>query len=74
MNHVEFELLDSSGDRISLAANNVIYIKRDGVYLTPNADETLWFRETNPAGEYEFIVLTKAKTKYRAVLDWVPTP
>ncbi|GIO83467.1 hypothetical protein J25TS5_03990 [Paenibacillus faecis] len=52
----------------------MIYITRDGVNLVPNADETLWFKETNPAGKYEFIVLTKAKVKYRAVLDWVPTP
>ncbi|MBP1907076.1 hypothetical protein J2Z32_003741 [Paenibacillus turicensis] len=63
-----------SGVRISLAASNLIYITKNGAPLTPNADETLWFKETNLAGSYEFIVMTKAKVKYRAVLEWIPTP
>lgn len=74
MSHVEFELLDSGGARISLTADNLIYITRDGVNLVPNTDETLWFKETNLAGEYEFIIFTKTKIKYHAVLDWIPTP
>lgn len=66
--------MDSGGARISLAADDLIYITKDGVNLIPNADETLWFRETNPTGTYEFVVFTKAKVKYKATLNWVETP
>ncbi|GIO39303.1 hypothetical protein J41TS12_41640 [Paenibacillus antibioticophila] len=74
VNHTEFELLDGAGDRISLAAGSVVYIKKDGVNLTPNADETLWFSSDNPAGQYVFEVLTTGGKLYVANLDWVPTP
>lgn len=70
VNHIEFEMLDSEGARISLAINNVIYIKKDGIDLEPNTDETLWFNETNPNGTYTFEVKTIDGTVYIAVLDW----
>ncbi|MEK3718863.1 hypothetical protein [Paenibacillus sp. FSL R7-0333] len=73
MNHTEFELLDGEGERISLAAGAVVYIKKNGVNLTPDDQETLWFSDENDAGEYTFEVETTAGTVYNAVLDWVPT-
>lgn len=74
MNHTEFELLDGAGVRISLAAGSVVYIKKDGVNLTPDDQETLWFSSSNPTGEYNFEVLTTGGKLYVATLDWVPTP
>lgn len=72
--HTEFELLDGEGDRISLAAGSVIYIKKDGVNLPPDDQETLWFSVSNQAGEYDFEILTTSGKLYTATLDWVPTP
>ncbi|MFD3261860.1 hypothetical protein ACE3MQ_24990 [Paenibacillus lentus] len=66
--------MDGAGDRISLAAGAVVYIKKDGVNLIPNDDETLWFSSDNPAGQYNFEVLTTSGKLYVAILDWVPTP
>lgn len=56
--------------RISLAIGNVVYIKKDGVNLEPNTDETLWFKETNPNGEYTFDVETIDGKTYIAILNW----
>ncbi|WP_339273634.1 hypothetical protein MKY59_21035 [Paenibacillus sp. FSL W8-0426] len=72
--HVEYDLLDKDGVKVSLAADNVEYIKRDGVNLAPDDQETLWFNVTKPAGSYVFEVRTKAGVKYVAILDWVPDP
>lgn len=66
--------MGSGGARVSLAAENVVYIKKDGVNLTPNADETLWFSDNNPAGDYVFEVLTTGGGLYTATLEWIPTP
>ncbi|MFW5438749.1 hypothetical protein [Paenibacillus apiarius] len=77
VNHVEFELLDAGGARISLAKGNVVYIKKNGVELTLDDQETLWFSVENPNGQYQFEVKTNAGVVYEAVLDWtrhVPTP
>lgn len=75
MNHVEFELLDTGGERISLAKGKVVYIKKNGVNLTPNTDETLWFSVENPTGSYTFEVKTIDETVYVAVLNWTqPDP
>ncbi|MEK3658166.1 hypothetical protein NSQ29_01225 [Paenibacillus sp. FSL F4-0236] len=73
MNHTEFELLDGDGVRISLKAGAATYIKKNGVNLTPDDQETLWFSDDNVAGQYNFEVKTAAGTVYTAVLDWVPT-
>lgn len=73
VNHTEFELLDGEGERISLAAGAVEYIKKNGVDLTPDDQETLWFSDENEAGEYTIEVKTTAGIVYTAVLDWVPT-
>jgi hypothetical protein len=72
VNHVEFELLDGEGARISLASDNIDYIKKNGVDLAPNQDETLWFSEENDAGEYLFELKTIAGTVYIAILEWTP--
>lgn len=74
VNNTEFELLDGEGARISLAAGSVVYIKKNGKNLTPDDQETLWFSANNPAGKYNFEVLTTSGKLYTAVLDWVPTP
>ncbi|WP_170220103.1 hypothetical protein [Paenibacillus anaericanus] len=74
VNHTEFELLDGAGARISLAAGAVTYIKKDGVNLTPDDQETIWFSDDNLAGEYIFEVLTVGGKFYTAALDWIPTP
>ncbi|ASA22088.1 hypothetical protein [Paenibacillus donghaensis] len=73
MNHTEFELLDGAGARISLALGAVTYIKKNGAELTPDDQETLWFSDNNPAGQYTIEVKTIDGTVYSAVLDWVPT-
>lgn len=67
-------MLDGDGERISLATGNVVYIKKNGTNLVPNADETLWFSDSNPAGEYLFEILTVSGKLYTATLDWIPTP
>ncbi|RUT48598.1 hypothetical protein EJP82_01255 [Paenibacillus anaericanus] len=74
VNHVEYELKGSGGARISLAVSNLIYITKNGNPLVLDDQETLWFSDNNPAGSYEFVIRTKAKLKYKATLDWVPTP
>lgn len=63
-------MLDSEGERISLAASNVIYIKKDGVDLVPNTDSTLWVNETSANGEYTFEVKTIDGNVYIAILNW----
>lgn len=73
MNHTEFELLDGAGVRVSLASGAVTYIKKNGVDLIPDDQETLWFGDSNVAGKYNFEVKTIAGKVYTAVLDWVPT-
>ncbi|CAI6023383.1 hypothetical protein PAECIP112173_00341 [Paenibacillus sp. JJ-100] len=72
--YAEFELLDKDGVRVSLAADNVEYIKQDGVTLTPDDQETLWFNVVKSAGQYVFEVKTKAGGQYLAILDWKPIP
>jgi len=74
VNNTEFELLDGEGARISLAAGSVVYIKKDGENFKPDDQETLWFAATNPAGKYDFEVLTTTGKLYTASLDWVPNP
>lgn len=66
--------MDGEGDRISLAAGAVVYIKKNGVDLIPDDQETLWFSVENDAGEYAFEVLTVGGNLYTATLDWIPTP
>lgn len=70
MEHYEYELLDSGGQRVSLAVGTVEYIKKDEVDLEPNTDETLWFSVNNPTGKYNFEIKTIEGTVYVAVLDW----
>ncbi|MEC0242772.1 hypothetical protein P4H66_23455 [Paenibacillus dokdonensis] len=60
--------------RISLATGAVVYIRKNGINKTPDDQETLWFAATNPAGQYEFEVLTTSGKLYTAILNWVPTP
>ncbi|WP_337034757.1 hypothetical protein [Paenibacillus illinoisensis] len=72
--YAEFELLDKDGVKVSLAADNVEYIKQDGVALTPDDQGTLWFNVVKPAGQYVFEVKTKAGEEYLAILDWEPDP
>lgn len=72
--YAEFELLDKDGVKVSLAADNVEYIKQDGVILTPDDQGTLWFNVVKPAGQYVFEVKTKAGEEYLAILDWEPDP
>ncbi|SDD27168.1 hypothetical protein SAMN02799630_02795 [Paenibacillus sp. UNCCL117] len=74
VNHVEFELLDSGGVRVSLAASNVQYIKKNGINLVLDSNETLWFSESNLAGDYSFEIFTKDGKLYIATLNWIPTP
>ncbi|MNW39626.1 hypothetical protein D3C74_167180 [compost metagenome] len=66
--------MDGEGGRISLAAGTVVFIKKDGINLTPDDQETLWFSVTNPAKSYVFEVLTIGGKLYTATLNWVPTP
>lgn len=63
-------MLDSSSKRISLAIDNVEYIKRDGKLLESNTDETLWLNKENETGKYIFKVKTKSGIIYTAILDW----
>ncbi|CAJ0571031.1 unnamed protein product, partial [Mesorhabditis spiculigera] len=72
--YAEFELLDKDGVKVSLAADNVEYIKQDGAALTPDDQGTLWFNVVKPAGQYVFEVKTKAGEEYLAILDWEPDP
>lgn len=72
----EFELL--YGDqRVSLSVGDVTSISVSGPdgtkTLTPNADQTLWFNVTKPAGNYVFTVVTAdGTTQYTATLAWTP--
>lgn len=68
---VEFEMLDVNGERISLAEDNVEYIRSNGRALIPNTDETLWFTKDKESGRYEYVVKTKAGVVYQAILEWV---
>lgn len=68
---VEFEMLDVDGERISLAEDNVEYIRSNGRALIPNTDETLWFNKDKESGRYEYVVKTKAGVVYQAILEWV---
>lgn len=68
--YVEYEMLDSDGSRVSLAEDNVNYIKQDGQDLEPNTDETLWFNKSKPTGSYVFEVETKDGVIYQATLNW----
>lgn len=63
-------MLDADGETISLKEDNVIYIKQDGKELTANADATLWFSTTKPAGKYRYEVKAKDGTIYIAILNW----
>lgn len=69
--YVEYEMLDENGDRISLAIDDVNWIKQDGQELEPNTDETLWFNKSKPTGAYVFQVETKDEIVYEATLNWV---
>ncbi len=64
-------MLDESSRRISLAIDNVEYIKQDGELLETNTDETLWFNKEKDTGEYKFEVKTKEGVIYIAILDWI---
>lgn len=63
-------MLDETGERISLAIDNIEYIKRDGELLELNTDETLWFDKGNETSRYTFEVKTKSGIFYTAILDW----
>ncbi|MNI49816.1 hypothetical protein D3C73_1044470 [compost metagenome] len=67
-------MLDGAGARVSLAVGAVSYIKKNGVNLAPDDQETLWFSDNNVAGQYAFEVLTVGGVLYSAILDWIPTP
>lgn len=63
-------MLDALGVRVSLAQDNMVYIKQDGKALTANTDETLWFEKSKPTGKYRFEVKTKDNKIHVALLDW----
>lgn len=69
--YVEYEMLDSEGDMISLHEDNVIYVKRDGATLQPNTDHTLWFNKARETGVYIYEVQTNDGTIYEAMLQWI---
>ncbi|WP_413373296.1 hypothetical protein [Paenibacillus taichungensis] len=71
-NHVEYELLDGQGVRISLALGDVEYIRRNGTPLVPDDQETLWFNEESTAGTYVFEAKTTTGKVYKATLVWAP--
>ena len=68
---VEFEMLNDSDERVSLAEDNVEYIRANGRNLGPNTDETLWFNKNRDTGRYEYVVKTKDGIVYQAIHDWV---
>lgn len=68
---IEFEMLDENGERISLAEDNVEYIRSNGRKLTPNTDHTLWFNKDKESGRYVYVVKTKDGIIYQAVLEWI---
>lgn len=67
--YVEYKL-----EGISLAEDNVTLIaqkvEEKWVELEPNTDETLWFKKDKNSGQYEFFIVTKEGTMYKATLDW----
>lgn len=67
---VEFEMLDETGNKISLAVDNVEYIRANGRDLDPNTDSTLWFNKDKETGKYEYVVKTVDGLLYQAILDW----
>ncbi|MEO2212122.1 hypothetical protein ABGV40_14865 [Paenibacillus amylolyticus] len=71
-NHIEYEMLDGQGGRVSLASDDVEYIKRNGTTLTPDDQETLWFNEETAPGTYVFEAKTISGKIYRATLIWSP--
>ena len=77
--YVEYEMLDASLNKISLAADAVKLIASNDAgewaALPPNTDSTLWFNLAKPAGEYPFLAVGSDDTIYKADLNWTaPKP
>src|SRR5690606_1352195 len=72
--YAEYKLV-AEGKDISLASNNVEYIKvkvGDGEWkeLTANTDTTLWFNVEAVHGVRSYEIKTKDSKVYTATLDW----
>lgn len=68
--YVEYELRNVDDERISLATGDIEYIGRNGQQLTPDDQETLWFRKSSADGRYNFEIKLADGNTFVAPLDW----